>query len=250
MEYENIIEKNDIEEIILASDENGETIVVEEIGGSTSGGTNNYNDLLFKPKINGVELQGNKTSRELNINAETIEFTDGETFQEKYNNGELKGDTGKNGTNGTNGKDGVTPTLKVGTTTTGEAGTNANVTMNQNGTEYTLNFTIPKGKDGTGGSGGDVDLTDYVKKTDIAKSSEVGVVKANGSGGITVNSAGNISVVKATNNDIDGKTNNYKAIVPSNLEYAVKSVGDGYYATKSEVEALFNSITNGNEVSY
>jgi hypothetical protein len=161
MEYENIIEKNDIEEIIVASDENGETIVVEEIGGSTSGGTSNYNDLIFKPKINGVELQGNKTSKELNINAETIEFADGETFQEKYNSGELKGEqgpqgpAGKDGTNGTNGKDGVTPTLKVGTTTTGEAGTNANVTMNQNGTEYTLNFTIPKGKDGTNGTGGD-----------------------------------------------------------------------------------------------
>lgn len=79
-----------------------------------------------------------------------------------------QGPAGKDGTNGTNGKDGVdgkdgvTPTLKVGTTTTGEAGTNANVTMNQNGTEYTLNFTIPKGEDGTGGSGEDAVGEKYI----------------------------------------------------------------------------------------
>lgn len=68
------------------------------------------------------------------------------------------------------------------------------------------------------------DFTGYVKETDYATSSEVGLVKANGSGGITVNSAGNISVVKATDSDITAKTNNYKPIVPSNLDYAVGSV--------------------------
>ena len=74
----------------------------------------------------------------------------------------------------------------------------------------------------------------YVKNDEYATTSTVGVVKANGSGGITVNSAGNISVVKATNDDIDAKTNSYKAIVPANLDYAVKSVGDGYYVTKDD----------------
>lgn len=66
----------------------------------------------------------------------------------------------------------------------------------------------------------------YVKTTDIATKSDLGIVKANGSGGISVNSAGNIGTVKATNAEIDEKTNDYKVIVPSNLEYAVKSVGD------------------------
>ena len=74
----------------------------------------------------------------------------------------------------------------------------------------------------------------YVKNDEYATTSTVGVVKANGSGGITVNSAGNISVVKATNDDIDAKTNSYKAIVPANLDYAVKSVGDGYYVKNDE----------------
>ena len=83
------------------------------------------------------------------------------------------------------------------------------------------------------------DLTNYVKNTDYATSSTVGLVKANGSSGITVNSAGNISVVKATENDIDAKTNNYKPIVPSNLEYAVKSVVGGHITlTQAEYDAL------------
>lgn len=82
----------------------------------------------------------------------------------------IKGKDYFDGKNGVDGKDGLTPTLKVGTTTTGKAGTNANVEMLQNGTEYTLNFTIPKGKDGTGGSGGNggnVDLSDYALKSEL-----------------------------------------------------------------------------------
>ncbi len=80
-----------------------------------------------------------------------------------------KGDKGDTGSTGSNGKDGVTPTLKVGTTTTGAAGTNASVTMTPNGTEYTLDFTIPKGEKGDTGSGGgsDVDLSNYYTKTEI-----------------------------------------------------------------------------------
>jgi hypothetical protein len=74
----------------------------------------------------------------------------------------------------------------------------------------------------------------YVKTTDIATKSELGVVKANGSGGISVSSAGNIGTVKATNTEIDEKTNDYKVIVPSNLDYAVKSVGDGYYTKTTD----------------
>ena len=74
----------------------------------------------------------------------------------------------------------------------------------------------------------------YIKNDEYATTSTTGVVKANGSGGITVNSAGNISVVKATNDDIDAKTNSYKVIVPANLDYAVKSVGDGYYVKNDD----------------
>lgn len=82
-----------------------------------------------------------------------------------------KGDTGDAGPQGipgeqgVPGENGITPTLKIGTTTTGEAGTEANVTMSQNGTEYTLDFTIPKGDKG---DGSEVDLSNYVDKDTLA----------------------------------------------------------------------------------
>ena len=79
-----------------------------------------------------------------------------------------QGPIGQTGPQGPQGKEGATPTLKVGTTTTGAAGTNANVTMSQNGTTYTLDFTIPKGDKGEAGSGGgSADLSNYYTKTEI-----------------------------------------------------------------------------------
>ena len=45
-------------------------------GGGGSGGTSNYNDLSNKPKINGVELTGNKTSEDLNIGGGSFSFTE------------------------------------------------------------------------------------------------------------------------------------------------------------------------------
>lgn len=50
-----------------------------------------------KPQINGVTLTGNKTSAELNIQqtytASDIDFSDGQSLQDKYNNGSLGGET-------------------------------------------------------------------------------------------------------------------------------------------------------------
>ena len=65
-----------------------------------------------------------------------------------------KGDKGAKGDAGTKGADGITPTIAVGTTTTGEAGTNAEVTMSKSGTTYTFNFVIPKGAKGDTGAAG------------------------------------------------------------------------------------------------
>ena len=77
------------------------------------GGTSNYNDLTNKPQINNVELVGNKTLEELGIKqtytADDIAFSDGETFQQKYDSGELKGekgDTGETGPQGIQGEKG------------------------------------------------------------------------------------------------------------------------------------------------
>lgn len=60
-----------------------------------------------------------------------------------------KGDTGATGAAGTNG---VTPTFSVGTTTTLAAGASATVTQTGTQTAPVLNFGIPQGAAGSGGS--------------------------------------------------------------------------------------------------
>ena len=46
-------------------------------GGGGSGGTTNYNDLTNKPQINGVTLEGNKTSADLKIQSQTTQTNHG-----------------------------------------------------------------------------------------------------------------------------------------------------------------------------
>lgn len=93
----------------------------------------------------------------------------------------------------------------------------------------------------------EVDLTDYVKNTDYATSTIAGVVKNGGSGwGVAIRNDGIPFICQATDAEIDSKTSPYKPITPINLEYAVKSVGDGYYVTvetfNSNIEALTQRI--------
>jgi len=63
-----------------------------------------------------------------------------------------KGDTGAAGTNGTDGTNGLAATISVGTVTTGAAGSTAIVTNAGTSSAAVLNFTIPRGADGTSGS--------------------------------------------------------------------------------------------------
>ena len=95
--------------------------------------------------------------------AADIKFTDGKTFQQKLDDGSLrgaqgpqgaKGDTGAQGPTGATGAVGATPTIKAGTVTTGAAGTNAAITASTSGTTTTFNFTIPRGATGTTGATG------------------------------------------------------------------------------------------------
>lgn len=78
---------------VLSIDSDGNTIwrTLKEFDGD-------YAHLSNKPFINGVELNGDKSLEDLNIKqtytADDIPFADGETFQQKFNNGELKGQNG------------------------------------------------------------------------------------------------------------------------------------------------------------
>ena len=66
-----------------------------------------------------------------------------------------KGDPGTNGADGADGKDGVSPTVSVGTVTTGNPGTPVSVTNGGTSTNVVLNFRIPKGATGDKGAKGD-----------------------------------------------------------------------------------------------
>lgn len=102
---ENFISKPTIDGVagqVLSIDNDGNTIwrTLKEFDGD-------YAHLNNKPSINGVELNGDKSLEDLNIKqtytADDIPFADGETFQQKFNNGELKGQ------DGVSGADGITP---------------------------------------------------------------------------------------------------------------------------------------------
>ena len=82
------------------------------ISGGGGSGTKNYEELFKKPLINGRELIGNKTSKELGLissgtgNAQEVIFSDGETLQSKYEDGGIRGPQGPKGLVGPEGPQG------------------------------------------------------------------------------------------------------------------------------------------------
>lgn len=113
-----------------------------------------------------------------------------------------KGATGAKGDAGAKGADGITPTIAVGTTTTGEAGTNANVTMSKSGTTYTFNFVIPKGAKGdtgaAGTNGAKGDKGDKGEKGDTGAKGADGVTPTFTVGTVSTGAAGSTAIVTIT----------------------------------------------------
>ena len=108
-----------------------------------------------------------------------------------------KGDKGEKGDTGATGANGITPTLKVGSTTTGNAGTNATVTMTDSNNVYTLNFVIPKGVKGDTGAKGEAGA----KGQDGAKGAD-GITPTLKVGTVTTLAAGsNATVTMSKNNN-------------------------------------------------
>lgn len=87
---------------------------------------------------------------------------------------------------------------------------------------------------------------DYVKNTDYAdNSAKYGLVKVAYGYGTQISSDGYLAIARCSKSEIDAKTNSTHPITPDVLEYAVKSVGDGYYATEAqmgEIETALDSI--------
>lgn len=67
----------------------------------------------------------------------------------------VDGRDGRDGRDGTDGQDGVSPTISVGSTTTGEPGTDASVVQSGTSSAVVFSFTIPKGEKGDDGDPGD-----------------------------------------------------------------------------------------------
>ena len=83
-----------------------------------------------------------------------------------------------------------------------------------------------------------VDLGEYVKKTDLAtKSGDAGVVRVGSANGVYISNVGYLQTFPATNSDIDGRTQGYRPIVPKNLDYAVHS------AIKTFITEMSNATT-------
>ena len=94
-----------------------------------------------------------------------------------------------------------------------------------------------------------VDLKGYVKDTDYATYSKAGLVRP--TNGLTLVGANKdaIGIVKATDTQIDTRTDNYAPIVPSNLDYAVKSVGNPYYVKQVEYSQT-STLPSGSDGGY
>lgn len=194
------------EEIILEDKDNTqlELEANPKTGTGGEGGTSNYNDLSNKPRINNIELRGNKSLADLGIKqeytADDIEFSDGETFQQKYNAGELtgpkgdtgdtgpagatgakgdkgdKGDTGDtgpqgpagpagaDGIDGADGEDGFSPSINVKTNTDDEY---VLTITNKTGSFDTPNLKGQDGSSGGGGTGGTSNYNDLSNKPKI-----------------------------------------------------------------------------------
>ena len=88
---------------------------------------------------------------------------------------------------------------------------------------------------------------DGIKSTDYATKDKGGTVRVDPYYGIanTGNGNGKLWLVCARDDEIDGRENCFKPIVPANLAYAVRSVGDNCYATIEtigHIETALDSI--------
>ena len=88
------------------------------------------------------------------IDANSISFADGETYQEKYDRGELKGEQGKQGEQGEQGQQGNPGPSNVLTIGTVTGGTTASATITGTSPSQKLNLVLPKGEAGTNGTNG------------------------------------------------------------------------------------------------
>ena len=92
-----------------------------------------------------------------------------------------------------------------------------------------VGITSLKGEKGEKGEAGSAVV-------DKATDSTLGVVYADGVSGISVTDEGALYIEAASEKDITEQSNTFKPIVPATLHTAVTSVGDGIYASQTDLE--------------
>ena len=143
---------------------------------------NDYNQMLNKPQINNITLEGNKTPKDLNMTTSQL----------------------------TNDGDGSSP-FATEDYVNENGGKIDSISVNNVNQEIDENKNV------------NIDLNNYVTFTDYMSSSKAGIAKLGSDLGILTDIDNQLYTVKATEDDINNKTDNYKVIVSSNLDYAVKS---------------------------
>lgn len=218
---------------VLSIDNDGNTIwrTLKEFDGD-------YAHLSNRPSINGVELNGDKSLEDLNIKqtytADDIPFADGKTFQQKLNNGELKGQ------DGVSGADGITPHIgDNGNWFIGEIDTNK-PSQGTNGVNGNDGVGVAKSEVNTSGelvitysNGDSTNLGKIVGKD--------GLDGTNGIDGVGITNASINSDGQLVLNFSDGKTVNLDKVVGMNGT-------DGISVTNSEINSngeLVLTYSNG-----
>lgn len=156
-------------------------VYIPSSGGS--GGTTNYNQLSNKPKINNVELSGNKTLAALGINAGAIGFDETETYSD--------GSVGKEVSDQKN-------AISQKQNAPSAAGTAGQV--------LGLNNSLQPVWVNQSGGGGVTDvkingtsiLSNDVANIPVASASEYGAIKVNQSYGIGTNGLNQLQIIGAT----------------------------------------------------
>lgn len=100
---------------------------------------------LTKVRVQIIDKESKLPKEDVDVitSSDAVLFPDGESFQEKYENGEFKGETGD---------DGTAATIKVANTVTLEAGNQAKVENIGTTNAAVINFYIPKGDKGEDGT--------------------------------------------------------------------------------------------------
>lgn len=189
-----------------------------EVTGGGSGGTSDYSDLDNKPKINNVELEGNKTSSDLGIITKDVDdllnyYKKSETFTKQEVNDLINAITTMDLR--------IVESLPVEdiSTTTIYLVPKSEAETNNAYDEY---IYVSNSWEFIGST--EVDLTDYVMNTDYATVSKGGVVRINSTYGLNVAGTGTLIGVNRSFSNYQS-VNDLSIISKGTLENVLRGYG-------------------------